>query len=178
METLDVWLREWEAIMKRIESIDARLWQGAGILLVFSIGGISVLSWTPPNTREDVILGSVIGVLSLAVLTVWWFIFHRWIRLQRVYTHRAMEIEDELGLRFNTYGILFQHWNKNTNEIKELKSKLKERDERAYDRLEAQYKHLQKTRSARIKIETSFKLLTGILGLAWLVFIILYAVSC
>ena len=65
METHDMWLREWEAIMRRIESIDARLWQGAGILLVFSMGGISVLSWTPPNTREDVILGCVIGVLSL-----------------------------------------------------------------------------------------------------------------
>jgi len=177
METLDVWLREWEAIMRRIESIDARLWQGAGILLVFSMGGISVLSWTPPNTREDVILGCVVGLFSIAVLIVWWFIFHRWIRLQRVYTHRAMEIEDKLDLRFNMYGSLFQHWNVNTKEINELKGKLKERDASAYYRLEAKYKYLQKTRSARMKIETAFRWLTVILGLAWLAFIILYAVS-
>lgn len=176
MGTPDMWLREWEAIMRRIESIDARLWQGAGILLVLSMGGISVFRWTPPNTREDVIFGCVVGLFSLAVLIVWWFIFHRWIRLQRVYTHRAMEIEDKLDLRFNMYGDLFQHWNTNTKETNELKGKLREREASAYDRLEARYKDLQEKRFTHMKIETAFKLLTGILALAWLTFIAFYAV--
>lgn len=176
MGTPDIWLCEWNAIMRRIESIDARLWQGAGILLVLSIGGISVFRWTPPDTREEVILGYVVGLFSVAVLIVWWFIFHRWIRLQRVYTHRAMEIEDKLDLRFNMYGSLFQHWNANTKEINELKGKLKERDTSAYDRLGARYEDLQRTRSARMKIETALELLTAILVLAWLTFIALYAV--
>jgi len=176
MGTPDTLLREWDAIMRRIESIDARLWQGAGILLVLSIGGISILRWTPPDTREDVILGCVVGGFSIAVLIVWWFIFHRWIRLQRVHTHRAMEIEDKLDLRFNVYGCLFQNWGENTEEIDELKDKLKERDPSAYDRLGARYKDLHKTRSAQVTIERSLEVLTVILGLAWLAFVVLYAV--
>lgn len=176
MGTPDILVREWDAIMRRIESIDARLWQGAGILLILSIGGISALRWAPPDTRTDVIFGCAIGLFSIAVLIVWWFIFHRWIRLQRVYTHRAMEIEDELDLRANIYGSLFQHWDINTKEINELKEKLKERDSNAHDRLGARYQELQGKRSTHLKIETSLELLTAILALAWLMFITLYAI--
>ncbi|MBE9501661.1 MAG: hypothetical protein KAX23_04970 [Dehalococcoidia bacterium] len=72
--------------MKRIESIDARLWQGAGILLVISIGGIALLGWTPPKTKADFLSAMAAGVFSILVLVVWWYIFHRWIHLQRIYS--------------------------------------------------------------------------------------------
>lgn len=67
----DKWLREWEVIMRRIESIDARLWQGAGILLVISIGGISLLRWNPPTTLADLVFALVAGLVSVAILVAW-----------------------------------------------------------------------------------------------------------
>ena len=62
------WLREWEAIMRRIESIDARLWQGAGILIIVSIGGISLLGWDPIVTKGDFVFALGVGLFSILVL--------------------------------------------------------------------------------------------------------------
>ena len=109
MATDDKWLREWEAIMRRIESIDARLWQGAGILLVLAIGGMSLLGWNPPNSLADLVVVFVTGLLSISILVVWWFIFHRWIYLQGLYVYRAREIEQLFDLRFNTYAYILEY---------------------------------------------------------------------
>ncbi len=169
------WLREWEAIMRRNESIDARLWQGAGIILVLSVGGISLLGWNPPISRADFIFVVGISVFSLLVLIVWWFIFHRWIHFQRIFSHRAREIEGELDLRLNTYTNRFEYWEDERIALdkKEFKEKLPD----AYDRFEKFWEREHKKKSSHRTIEWSLRVLTIILGTAWVAFLLFHAIG-
>lgn len=174
----DKWLREWEAIMRRIESIDARLWQGAGILLVISIGGISLLGWNPPRTLADFVFALVAGLVSVAILVAWWFIFHRWIHLQRLYSYRAREIEQCLDLRFNTYARLLEYWESSAMpDISISKKRLKEKAPDAYSQLESFWDQQKKVRFVHARIRTMLRWLTIILVTAWLLFVILYSVA-
>ena len=72
-------LNEWTSISKRIDSIDARIWQGAGILLIISIGGFSLISWNPSDTWFDLSVVALAAIISIAVLIVWLHVFNRWI---------------------------------------------------------------------------------------------------
>jgi hypothetical protein len=170
------WLREWEAIMNRIESIDARLWQGAGILLLLSVGGISLLGWHPPVSRADFISAVGSGVFSLLVLAVWWFIFHRWIHLQRIYSYRAREIEAELELRLNRYARLFEYWEDETA-VGLDKKEFKNRYPDAYERFQEFWENQQKRRFSRLTIQWALRLLTLILVVAWVAFVLAHAVG-
>lgn len=167
-------LREWEAIMSRVESIDARLWQGAGILLLLSIGGISLLGWDAPVSKADFIFAFGSSVFSLLVLAVWWFIFHRWIHLQRIYSYRAREIEDELDLRLNRYARLFEYWEAETR-VDLGKKEFKDRFPDAYDRLQQFWKDQRKRRFSHLTIQWSLRLLTVILAMAWIAFVLVHA---
>lgn len=172
------WLREWEAIMRRIESIDARLWQGAGILLVLSIGGISLLGWNTPKTLADFIFALIAGLVSIAILVVWWFIFHRWIYLQGLYSYRAREIEQRLDLRFNTYARLLEYWGSSAKpDISISKKQLKEKAPDDYSRLESFWGQQKKVRFAHFTIRTMLRWLTFILVIAWLLFVILHSIA-
>jgi hypothetical protein len=174
----EIWLREWEAIMRRIESIDARLWQGAGILIIVSIGGISLLGWDPVVTKGDFVFALGAGVFSILVLVIWWFIFHRWIHLQEVYSYRAREIETDLDLtlRWNTYASVLELWpSKKTVDLGKVKFEAKYPD--AYERLQNFWKSQQKKRFGRRTIKSSLQLLNVILWLAWAAFIIIHAVG-
>jgi len=174
----DTWLREWEAIMRRIESIDARLWQGAGILLVISIGGISLLGWNPPRTLADFIFALVAGLVSIAILVAWWFIFHRWIYLQGLCSYRAREIEQYLDLRFNTYAHLLEYWESSTmRNISISKKRLKEKAPDDYSQLESFWDKQKKVRFVHTTIRTMMGQLTIILGIAWILFLILYGIA-
>ncbi|GEM_PF-1532965 len=170
------WLREWEAIMNRIESIDARLWQGAGIILILSVGGISLLGWSPPISRADLVFAVVSGVFSILVLIVWWLIFHRWIYFQGIFSYRAREIEDELGLRLNRYARLFE-----SREAKKMvdlyKQEFKEKNPDAYNRFKKFWESQHKKRFSHFTIRWSLRLLTIILGTAWVVFILVHVVG-
>lgn len=175
-ETTSNWLHEWEAISRRIESIDARLWQGAGILLVISIGGISLLGWNPPKTMADFILVVVAGVMSLAILFVWWYIFHRWIYLQRIYSYRAREIEKKLNLWFNRYARLMEHWE--SPEAESVgKSELRGKDRDAYDQLQHFWENQKKIHFVHVTIRSALRSLTIILAIAWLMFMALYGIA-
>jgi hypothetical protein len=175
--TLDEkWLHEWEAIMKRIESIDARLWQGAGIILVLSVGGISLLGWNPPISRADFIFVVGIGVFSLLVLAVWWLIFHRWIYFQGIFNYRAREIEAKLGLWTNKYVRLFQYWEAK-KAIDLDKQAFKKKHPASYDHFEKFWESQHKRRFIHITILWSLRLLTIILGIAWLAFILVHAIG-
>lgn len=159
--------------MRRIEAIDARLWQGAGILLLLSIGGISLLGWEAPVSKTDFIFSVCSGVFSLAVLTVWWFIFHRWIHLQRIYSYRAREIEDELDLRFNRYMRFFHYW-ESEEQVGSDKKKFKDEFPDAYDRFERFWKSNHKRRFSRLTMQWAHRSLTIILAVAWIVFILVH----
>jgi len=175
-ETTSNWLHEWEAISRRIESIDARLWQGAGILLVISIGGISLLGWSPPKAMADFIFVVVTGMVSLAVLFTWWYIFHRWIYLQSIYSYRAREIEERLNLWFNRYARLMEHWE--SEEAENLgKRELREKDRAAYNRLQYLWENQKKTPFVHVTIRSALRSLTIILAIAWLMFMALYRIA-
>jgi len=168
-------LREWEAIMRRIESIDARIWQGAGILLVISIGGISLVGHNNHDTLADFLFVVFVGLVSIIILTVWWFIFHRWIHLQRLYSHRAREIENILDLRFNRYAFLLEYWKSST--ATKDKSKLEKGDAAAYKRLEEVWEKEQKKKHfGHMTIKTALEWLTCVLTGSWLACIIFYAI--
>ena len=169
MVTEEKWLREWESFMRRIEAIDARLWQGAGILLLLSIGGISLLGWEAPVSKTDFIFSIGSGVFSLSVLAVWWFIFHRWIHLQRIYSYRAREIEDELDLRFNRYMRFFHYW-ESEDKVGSDKKKFKDKFPDAYDHFQEFWKKESKRRFSRLTMQWAHRLLTIILAVAWVVF--------
>ena len=173
----DKWLHEWEAIMKRIESIDARLWQGAGILLVLSIGGISLLGWNTPNTLAGFIFALVAGFVSIAILVVWWFIFHRWIYLQGLYSYRAREIELRLDLRFNMYARLLEYWESDRPDISTSKKQLKEKAQDDYSQLESFWNQQKMVRYGHFTIRTMLRWLTYILIIAWLLFVILHSIA-
>jgi len=175
-ETTDSLLREWEAIMRRVESIDARLWEGAGILLVISIGAISLLGWDPPVTKADFIFVFGAALFSILVLIAWWFIFHRWVHLQRIYSYRAREIEDKLDLRLNRYARLFEYWESKT--VVDLgKDELKDKDPIAYDHLQNFWENQRKKRFSHVTIQWSLRSLTAILVVAWILFTTLYGIA-
>jgi hypothetical protein len=175
-EVTSNWLHEWEAISKRIESIDARLWQGAGILWVISIGGISILGWNPPKTIGDFTIVVIAGLVSLAILFVWWYIFHRWIYLQGVYSYRAREIEEKLDLWLNRYARLIEHWE--SEEAESLgKSELREKDRAAYDKLQRFNDEQAKKRFVHFTIRNALRALTIILAIGWLLFMALYGIA-
>jgi len=169
-------LREWEAFMRRVESIDARLWQGASILLLLSIGGISLLGWEAPASKTDLIFSVGGSVFSLFVLAVWWFIFHRWIHLQRIYSYRAREIEDELDLRFNRYMRFFHYW-ESEERIGSDKKKFKDKFPDAYDNFERFWESNHKRRFSHLTMQWAHRLLTVILAVAWVVFMIAHAAA-
>lgn len=176
----DKWLREWEALMRRIESIDARLWQGAGILLILSIGGISLLGWNPPSSLADFVFALVTGLLSVAILAVWWFIFHRWIYIQGLCSYRAREIEQRFDLRFNIYAHLLEYWesSKRLKDISTIKKRLNGKDPEAYSQLEIFWNQQEKRHYVHTRIRTLLCWLTGILIIAWVLFVILYSIEC
>jgi len=175
-ETNSKWLREWEAISRRIESIDARLWQGAGILLVMSIGGILILGWNPPKTMVDFILVVVVGLVSFVILFVWWFIFHRWIYLQGIYSYRAREIEERLNLWFNRYARLMEYWE--SEEAESLgKSELREKDRAAYNKLQQFHDKQVKRHFVHFTIRNALRALTIVLAIGWLLFIALHGIA-
>ncbi len=171
MDTNRNLLHEWESIMRRIESIDARLWQGAGIILVVSIGGISLIGGILSKTMMELVIVIVIGLVSLAILTIWWFIFHRWIYLQGVYSYRAREIEEILDLRFNTYARLTEYWG--TEEVTGLGSRLHQKDPEAYSALQKFILKQKKECFVHRTIRTSLKCLTFVLASAWIIYMIL-----
>lgn len=169
-------IHEWEVISRRTESIDARIWQGAGILLIMSIGGISLLRWDLPNTITDLVLIIAVGIASVAILSVWWYIFHRWIHLQSIYNYRAREIEKELNIRFNIYARLMQHWEDPEAEIAG-KSELKGKDPEGYERLQIFWAKQKKKRFAHTTIRSSLRWLTIILATIWILFIALHIIA-
>lgn len=111
------------------------------------------------------------GLFSILVLAVWWYIFHRWINLQRTYSYRAREIEDELDLRLNRYARILEYWESDTaTDVGKLE--LKERDPPSYDRLQTFWKEQRKRHFGNLSIQWGLRLLTVIIALVWLTFIL------
>jgi len=133
----NILLSEWITANKRIDNIDARIWQGAGILLVISIGGFSILNWKPPHTLIEYLSTMVIAIISVIVLLIWQRVYQRWQYMQSIYGHRAREIELELGLclKLNSYARILEYYGKSNEETKSVISRLKEDDNESYKKL-------------------------------------------
>ena len=140
----------------------------------FSLGGISLLGWDAPVSKADFVFAVGAAVFSLFVLAVWWFIFHRWIHLQRIYSYRAREIEDELDLRLNRYARLFEYWEAKAA-VDLGKKEFKEKEPAAYDRLERFWESQHKKRFSHLTIQWLLRLLTLILVAAWVAFALIHA---
>ena len=166
-------LSEWVTISQRMEHIDARIWQGAGILLVISIGGFSFFGWNPPKTLFDFIAGIVVAIISIIILLIWRKIYTRWIYFQSTFGHRAREIEQILDLRMNFYTRSIEYW-ETRPDTKAYLNDLREHDREAFNRLEDLYKKQSKNKVGRTKIRTSLGWLTWLLICLWVIVIITY----
>lgn len=167
-------LSEWVTISQRIEHIDARIWQGAGILLIISIGGFSFFGWNPPETLFDIIAGIVIAIISIIVLLIWRKVYNRWIYFQGTFGHRAREIEQILDLRMNMYAHSIEYW-QTRPDTKAYLNDLREKDGEAFNGLKNFYDGQSKNKVGRTKIQTSLTWLTWLLICLWVIVIITYA---
>jgi hypothetical protein len=150
--------------------------RGAGILLIISLGAISLLGWSPPITEDKMMLAVVAGIFSILVLLVWWFIFHRWIHLQRIYSYRAREIEDAYDLRVNRYARIIEYWESQT--VVDIgKEELKSKDLEAFNRLEKFYNYQRKKHFGNLTIQWCLRCLTILLALSWFIFMSLHVIS-
>ncbi len=156
-------LSEWVAISQRIEHIDARIWQGAGILLIISIGGFSFFGWNPPKTVFDIIARIVVAIFSIIVLLIWRKVYNRWIYFQDIFGYRAREIEKILDLRMNLYAYSIEYW-ETEPDTKVYLDDLREKDGEAFNGLKNIYDR-SKNRAGRTKIHTA---LTWLTWLTWL----------
>ena len=164
-------LNEWISISKRIDSIDARIWQGAGILLVISIGGFSLIGRNPSNTWFDLSVVALAAVISIAVLIVWLQVFSRWIFIQGNLGYRAREIEDILDLRYNRYSRLIEYWDKTEGTKADLLN-LKEHYNQDYINLEKFYRFQSKKKLGHTTIRAALRSLTYILIFLWVAVLI------
>jgi 4-amino-4-deoxy-L-arabinose transferase-like glycosyltransferase len=128
-----IWLAEYDVIMRRIEQIDARIWQGAGIFLVLSLGGLSFVIATNVQSLERLLSAISVGFLSIVVALTWIGIYNRWLNLQRVYSDRARELEDLLDVWFNRYAYFVEYWT--DSKIEQHKAKLEAEKPVAYKRI-------------------------------------------
>ena len=177
MENIDSnLLHEWDTVSRRIEAIDARLWQGAGILLIISIGGMSLVGGNLPKTPLDLTIVIATALTSLFILGIWWFIFHRWMYLQGVYSYRAREIEEKLGLRFNRYARLLEYWDASDESLG--RKELMEEDPEAHRRLQQFQQKQARKRFVHCTIRRCLSFLTVGLGVAWVLFVFLLWTAC
>lgn len=165
-------LSEWATMNQRIDNIDARIWQGAGILLVLSIGGFSFINWSLPPSLMGFFSVITISIASLVILYIWLHVFHRWIYVQAILGHRAREIEQELGLRFHRYARTMEYWKEDINNIKDEETKafiseLKEHDTKSYNNILKFRNDQRKKKLGRTSIRKSLTWLTVLLMIMW-----------
>jgi len=173
-------LSEWATMNQRIDNIDARIWQGAGILLVLSIGGFSFINWRLPLSLMDFFSVITISVVSLVILYIWLHVFHRWIYIQAILGHRAREIEQELGLRFHQYARTMEYWKEDIENIEDEETKifiseLKENDTKSYNNISKFRDDQRKKKLGRTSIRKSLTWLTVLLMIMWFSVIIAHS---
>lgn len=161
-------LQEWLAIMERISSLDTILWQGAGVLLVLSFGGVSLIG---ASESESEIFTIFLAVSSILILIIWWFIFHRWLYLQSLYSFRAREIESKLGLFHNVYAryVEYHKYEPRSNFVVNFE---KDYPSQAQELREFYNDHLLKRKFSRVTIRRSLECLTYLLVFTWIVLIL------
>ncbi|MFC1953997.1 hypothetical protein ACFLU7_00365 [Chloroflexota bacterium] len=167
-------LQEWIVANNRIDNIDARIWQGAGILLVVSIGGFSIVKWYPPQSIIDYLTLIAVSAISIFILAVWFRIYQRWMYMQDIYGYRIREIENELGLRLNLIARIMEYW-ESREENKLYIANLKAQDKESYLKLAKYYEDLTtKKKYGRIPLYKTLNILTWFLVSIWISVIILY----
>ncbi len=168
-------LEEWKTSNKRIDSIDARIWQGTGILLVISIGGFSLLSWNPPSTLLEYCSTIVIALISAAILFIWQRIYQRWQYVQSIIGYRMREIESDLGFfpRLNLYAYVLEYWDRK-EATKQIIEKLEKEENESYLKLRDFYNNQKKHKKfGRTPLYKSLNHLTYFLISLWILVIIL-----
>ncbi len=168
-------LEEWKTANKRIDSIDARIWQGTGILLVISIGGFSLLSWSPPSTLLEYCSTVAVASISVVVLFIWQRIYQRWQYVQSIYGYRLREIESDLGFlpRLNLYARVLEYWDRK-EDTRQIIEKLEKEENESYLRLRDFYKQQIKHKNlGRTPLYKTLNYLTYLLIALWILVIIL-----
>jgi len=170
-------LNEWTTINQRIDNIDARIWQGAGILLVLSIGGFSFLGRDQSAQLTNFLSIIIISVFSLVILYIWLRVFNRWIYVQGMLGYRAREIEREMDfhIRFNWYARSIEYW-EDKEDTKAFLCRLKENEPDAYNKLFKFYEDQKQKKLGRASIRTTLNWLTILLMAMWVFTGVLYTI--
>lgn len=98
-QTQDILLKEYELAQTAFHELEKNTWQTAGIFVVLSIGGVSLLLTRNQHDWTNFFIVTGIGLISILILWLWYGgIYYRWWALQGVFIYRMREIETEIGM--------------------------------------------------------------------------------
>jgi len=102
-QTEDILLKEYELAQNAFCDLERNVWQTAGIFVVLSIGGISLLLTLRDHNWPNFAIVVGIGLVSILVLWLWRGVIFRWWGLEDVLLYRMGEIESEVGMWMRQY---------------------------------------------------------------------------
>lgn len=91
---IEVLLNEYSSCQSSVESLDASVWQSAGIIGLVTIGTFALVAANSPPVYSAIIVGffSTVGVF------VWWRMAIRWWSVRDAKIERMRHIEEDLGV--------------------------------------------------------------------------------
>jgi hypothetical protein len=97
----EILLHEYSTCQSSVESLDASVWQSAGIIGLVSIGTFAVVAVNNPPVCTSILAGffSTVGVFA------WWRMAVRWWSVRDIKIERMRHIEEDLGIQGQTHYI-------------------------------------------------------------------------
>lgn len=102
-QTEDILLKEYELALDSFCDLERNVWQTAGIFVVLSVGGISLLVTLKDHSWPNLAIVAGTGLISILVLWLWRGVILRWWGLEDVFLYRMEEIESEVGMWMRRY---------------------------------------------------------------------------
>jgi hypothetical protein len=97
----EILLHEYSTCQSSVESLDASVWQSAGIIGLVSIGTFALVAVSNPPIYTAILAGffSTVGVF------IWWRMAVRWWSVRDIKIERMRHIEEDLGVQGQTHYI-------------------------------------------------------------------------
>ncbi len=97
----EILLNEYSICQSSVESLDASVWQSAGIIGLVTIGTFALIAANNPHLFATIIAGffSTVGVF------VWWRMALRWWSVRDMKIERMRHIEEDLGVHGQSHYI-------------------------------------------------------------------------
>ena len=97
----EILLSEYSSCQSSVESLDASVWQSAGIIGLVTIGTFAVVVANNPQVYAAI----TVGFFSTVGVFVWWRMAIRWWSVRDIKIERMRHIEEDLGVRGQSHYI-------------------------------------------------------------------------